>query len=173
MNVAKLALSSHRCTRGLEKSSISAKSNWRTGGNPNRAPIGFGGGGGNTNRKSRAVVSGRTYVRTGKPPKSGSGPGRLRRVAQLVPSRLVWNCPTGGVAPKKATPGPTVIDSAWMRKGWANSYWIQAGLPPSGMGSATVRLRSSSTRAAASMAPPLVVTFGFRSAMRTSSSGTR
>ncbi|PYQ18268.1 MAG: hypothetical protein DMF79_15490 [Acidobacteria bacterium] len=66
-----------------------------------------------------------------------------------------------------------MIDSAWMRKGWANSYWIQAGLPPSGIGTATVRLRSSSTRAAASMAPSLVVTFGFRSAMRTSSSGTR
>ena len=94
-------------------------------------------------------------------------------MTQLVPSRLTWNCPTGGVAPKKATPGPTVIDKAWTRKGCANSYWIQAGLPPSGMGTATVLPRSSSTRAAASMVPPLVVTFGFSSAMRTSSSGTR
>ena len=46
MKVAKLALSSHWCTRGPSESSISARSNCRTGGMPNRAAIGFGGGGG-------------------------------------------------------------------------------------------------------------------------------
>src|SRR2546422_269997 len=88
VSVAKLALSSHMFTRGPESSSISAISNCRNGGNERRPASGLGGGAWKTTRYQRAVVGGKEEVRTGKPPKSGSGPGRLTRVTQLVPSWL-------------------------------------------------------------------------------------
>jgi hypothetical protein len=112
-------------------------------------------------------------VRIGKPPKSGSGPGRFTSVVQVVPSWLAWSWPFGGVAPKKPTPAAIAIEKAWARKGCANSHWNQAGLPSDGIGSATVRPKRPSTRAAASMSPPLVVTWGCASMTRTSSSGRR
>jgi len=86
---------------------------------------------------------------------------------KAIPSWLAWTVPLGMARL------PMAMDTARAVNGFANSSWIQAGAPPSGMGRATVLFRSPSTIAATSKSPPLRVTLGWRSAIRASPSGTR
>ena len=72
-----------------------------------------------------------------------------------MPSSLASTRPTG-MPPRP----PMVIARAW--NGCANSNCTHAGPPPCGAGMVTAEFKSSSSSAAASMAPAFVVAFGLK-----------
>ena len=129
---AKPAFSSKRWSRGPAWSSTSATSYCCGGRRPKSSSTRRGRAPRTRRGRSRAAVSGKAYVRTERA--KWDGPGRLARVEKRVPSGLASTRPWGMARL------PIAIETARAVKRLGNSSWIQAGAPPSGIGSATVLL---------------------------------